>query len=80
MDSMASLAIIDAALYACCSLETCLAISLLKTKEVPAMNGAKETITSAIFQPYSKLISIAPINVANTPIIDLVLSPMLSRM
>ena len=80
MDSMASLAIIDAALYACCSLETGLAISLLKTKEVPAMNGAKETITSAIFQPYSKLISIAPINVANAPIIDLVLSPMLSRM
>ena len=80
MDSMASLAITDAALYACCSLETCLAISLLKAKEVPAMKGAKEIIASAIFQPYSKLIIVAPINVANAEIIDPILFPMPSRM
>ena len=80
MDSMASLAIIDAALYACCSLETCLTISLLKIKDVPAMKGAKEIMTSAIFQPYSKLITIAPMNVVNAAIVDPTLSPMPSRM
>ena len=44
------------------------------------MKGAKEIITSAIFQPYSKLIIIAPINVANAEIIDPILFPMPSRM